>query len=314
MLNAGLSGLGYMSHDVGGFAVIDQEHATNPELYVRWLQLGTFSPVLRTHAQLQPEPYLYPEYRDIILPLIKQRYRWLPYNYTLAYENASKGLPLVRPLNFYTPGNSELDCFTDQYLWGRDVLVAPVLEKGATSRRIVFPAGEWVDMAEPSRLFKGGQTITYPAPLSVLPLFVRAGAFIPTAEYAMENTRDYRADTYTISYYPVDGVRSDYTLFEDNLTSAKSLEKGQFALIHFNGDATASSLVIEINQEGSYSGAPERRELLFDIYRVDSRPKSVSVNGRTLLDKDWTYDAGARLLHVAVTVADGKAATIKVVK
>lgn len=103
MLNSGLSGLGYMSHDVGGFA-IDPAAPYDPELYVRWLQLGTFSPVLRTHSQSTAEPYCYPDQQDIILPLIKERYRWLPYNYTLAYENASQGLPLVRPLNFYTPG------------------------------------------------------------------------------------------------------------------------------------------------------------------------------------------------------------------
>ncbi len=89
MLNSGLSGLGYMSHDVGGFA-IDPDAPYDPELYVRWLQLGTFSPILRTHAQATAEPYNYPDQQHIILPLIKERYRWLPYNYTLAYENADR--------------------------------------------------------------------------------------------------------------------------------------------------------------------------------------------------------------------------------
>lgn len=97
MLNSGLSGLGYMSHDVGGFAV-DREHPVDPELYVRWLQVGLFSPVLRTHSTVDAEPYHYAELQDILLPLVKARYGWLPYNYTLAWENATTGAPLVRPV------------------------------------------------------------------------------------------------------------------------------------------------------------------------------------------------------------------------
>ena len=201
MLNSGLSGLGYMSHDVGGFA-IDESAPYDPELYVRWLQLGTFSPVLRTHAQRTAEPYNYPEQQHIILPLIKERYRWLPYNYTLAYENATDGLPLVRPLNFYSHGSAKYDDIADEYLWGRNVLVAPVLTKGTTKRRIIFPEGEWFDIANPETTYHEGDTISYAAPLETTPLFVRAGSFIPTADYPMDNTGDYRTDRYTINFYP----------------------------------------------------------------------------------------------------------------
>ena len=223
MLNSGLSGLGYMSHDVGGFA-IDPEAPYDPELYVRWLQLGTFSPILRTHAQATAEPYNYPDQQHIILPLIKERYRWLPYNYTLAYENASQGLPLVRPLNFYSPGSDRFDDITDEYLWGRDILVAPVMTQGATRRTIVLPDGLWVDYNNPGRLYNGGDTVTYPAPLEVLPLFVRAGAIIPQADYGMQSTEDYRTDRYTINYYPYLG-KSEYTLFEDDRKSPGSLDE-----------------------------------------------------------------------------------------
>ena len=154
MLNSGLSGLGYMSHDVGGFAV-NPELPTDPELYVRWMQLGVFSPILRTHAQQFAEPYHYPEYGPLLRELIKTRYRWLPYNYTLAYENASKGLPLVRPLNFRNHDETLSD-IDDQYLWGDDVLVAPMLEKNAKSRTVILPDGIWVDYNNPE--------ISYQAP------------------------------------------------------------------------------------------------------------------------------------------------------
>lgn len=141
MLNSGLSGLGYMSSDLGGFAV-DRENPYIPELYVRWVEMGAFTPTFRTHAQFKPEPYHYPQYKRELLKIVKGRYEWLPYNYTLAYENASAGLPLARPLNFSTDGtDNKYADVQDEYLWGADVLVAPVLAKGVRSRSVLFPEG-----------------------------------------------------------------------------------------------------------------------------------------------------------------------------
>lgn len=285
MLNSGLSGLGYMSHDVGGFAITDKPY--DPELYVRWLQLGTFSPVLRTHSQQEAEPYKYPAQQDIILPLIRERYRWLPYNYTLAYENASQGLPLVRPLNFYTPGSKKYDDIDDEYLWGRDVLVAPVLEQGARERKVVFPEGLWADYRDPSKLYRGGDTITYAAPLDVLPLFVRAGSFIPLADYAMENTGDYRTDRYTVNYYPYLG-KSEFVMYEDNPLSTTSLSKDEYSLITFRGDAEMHRIEIEVSAKGTYPGAKADKELRFVIHLFDGKPGSVTVDGRKA--KGWKYD------------------------
>ena len=300
MLNSGLSGLGYMSHDVGGFA-IDPATPYDPELYVRWLQLGTFSPVLRTHSQSAAEPYCYPEQQNIILPLIKERYRWLPYNYTLAYENASQGLPLVRPLNFYTPGSSRYDDITDEYLWGRDLLVAPVLTQGAKERKVIFPDGEWLDIKAPANIYHGGDTISYAAPLEVLPLFVRGGAFIPTADYKMENTGDYRTDRYTINYYPTQG-KSTYTLFEDDMQSTTSLSTGDYGLIEFEGDATSSYINIGVTTSGRLQPAAKGKQLSFVIHRIDKAPSTVSVNGKDI--KGWKYDAAAGTLTFDTTLRD----------
>lgn len=294
MLNSGLSGLGYMSHDVGGFA-IDPEAPYDPELYVRWLQLGTFSPILRTHAQATAEPYNYPEQQNIILPLIKERYKWLPYNYTLAFENASQGQPLVRPLNFYSPGSHKFDDITDEYLWGRDVLVAPVTVQGATERRIVFPDGLWVDYNHPGRIYHGGDTITYPAPLEVLPLFVRTGAIIPQADYEMKSTEDYKTDSYTINYYPYLG-ESSYTLFEDDRKSTSSLTDEAYSLIDFRADASIEGINLTVSAKGTYPGAPKSKKLTFKIYLVDGDPSSVTIDGRKLKRGAWKYDRTASML------------------
>lgn len=294
MLNSGLSGLGYMSHDVGGFA-IDPEAPYDPELYVRWLQLGTFSPILRTHAQATAEPYNYPEQQNIILPLIKERYKWLPYNYTLAFENASQGQPLVRPLNFYSPGSHKFDDITDEYLWGRDVLVAPVTVQGATERCIIFPDGLWVDYNHPGRIYHGGDTITYPAPLEVLPLFVRTGAIIPQADYEMKSTEDYKTDSYTINYYPYLG-ESSYTLFEDDRKSTSSLTDEAYSLIDFRADASIEGINLTVSAKGTYPGAPKSKKLTFRIYLVDGDPSSVTIDGRKLKRGAWKYDRTTSML------------------
>lgn len=278
MLNSGLSGLAYMSHDVGGFAV-DADNPYLPELYVRWLQLGLFSPVLRTHAQQFAEPYNYPEQASIIEHLIKERYRWLPYNYTLAWENSAKGYPLVRPLNFTEPSVTAYDDIADEYLWGSEVLVAPVMHPGVTERPVTFPAGKWVSMAAPAHVYDGGTTATVEAPLDVIPVFARAGAFIPMAEYKMENTGDYDPARFTVHYYPVAGVESEFTLYDDDRLSASSLETGNYRLVTFNGNAGGTRITVE--SRGSYPGAPTEIDLQIVIHRA-ADAATFRVNGRVL--------------------------------
>ena len=279
MLNSGLSGLGYMSHDVGGFA-IDPENPVDEELYVRWLQLGLFSPVLRTHSQAFAEPYLYPEHQEILKPIIRDRYRWLPYNYTLAYENATKGWPAVRPLNFH--GGEAMDSISDEFLWGKDVLVAPVMTQGTTERLVYFPKGStWMDLSNPNTRYQGGETAMYPAPLGVLPLFVRAGAFIPMADYKMQNTGDYRADRFTVNYYPEFGSKSEYTLFDDNRLSPTSIADGEYRLINFKGsmDEVDGTTDVEISCSGTYPGAPKKIEMELVIHGIPAGTLEAGVEG-----------------------------------
>lgn len=298
MLGSGLSGLGYMSHDVGGFA-LDEKVPYDPELYVRWLQLGTFSPILRTHAQGTAEPYRYPEQQHIILPLIKERYRWLPYNYTLAYENHAFGTPLVRSIGFYEPGETKYDNIDDEYLWGKDVLIAPVLTQGATSRQVTFPAGTWVDYANPTKVYEGGSTISYNAPLEVLPMFVRGGSIIPTADYDMENTGNYKDDSYTLNIYPVIGCEGAYTLFEDDRTSTSTVENGKYALLTFKDVMTKNALDITLSKDEKSPLTPDAKNITLRINNIDKAPKSVTIDGKRLDKKAFTYDKNIKALVIS---------------
>ena len=310
MLNAGMSGLGYMSHDVGGFA-LDPEKKRDGELYIRWLELGLFSPVLRTHSQDLAEPYHYTEFGDLPRSIIKERYRWLPYNYTLAYENASQGLPLVRPLGFYESDNcmSRYEDINDQYLWGHDVMVAPVMKQGATSRDITFPEGTWVDINNPAKRYDGHSTIHYPAPLEVLPLFARAGAFIPQANYTMDNVGNYNPDKLDILYYMSDKA-STYSLFDDDLHSTGTLAKGHHRIINFNAKPEADKLTITINGAGMDSAKKDYRII---IPAFDSKPAQVKINGKKF--KKVSYDKTSNVLAIPIAINDiNETTTVEIVK
>lgn len=313
MLNAGLSGLGYMSHDVGGFA-LDPDKKRDGELYIRWLQLGLFSPMLRTHSQDIAEPYNYKEYGDLTQRIIRQRYNWLPYNYNLAYENTTQGLPLVRPLGFYESDNNiaRYEAVTDQYLWGRDVMVAPVMQQGAVSRDITFPEGTWVDYNHPTRRYEGHTTVSYDAPIEVLPLFVRAGAFIPQATNKMENVGDYNPDNLEIRYY-TSNQPSEYTLFEDDMHSTETLGNGNHRLIHFSATPQAGSCVITIRGEGTFPGASPKKNYRLTLPGITTMPKQVKVNGKKA--GKVTLDKQRGMLVIPVSIPNiNNATTVEIIQ
>lgn len=296
MLNSGLSGLGYMGHDVGGFAV-DPNNPIDPELYIRWCQLGLFSPMLRTHATVAAEPINYPEYQHILLPLVKERYRWLPYNYTLAYENAAKGWPLVRPLNFHSSDPSEnYDSISDEYLWGRDVLVAPVMTQGATERNIVFPKGStWLDYYNPDKVYQGGTEVKdYPAPLHKLPLFVRSGAFLTFADQNMKHVGNYDPSKLTINYYPAQQP-STSIIYEDNMkTPGHGIDQGRITTL--TGDASGKTVSVTMSATGTYDNAHSQKTIKLVIFGQTKKPRSVTINKR---NARFEYDKEAHTVTVS---------------
>lgn len=319
MLSSGLSGLGYMSSDIGGFAV-DPEHPTDPELYVRWLQMGAFSPMLRTHAQLMPEPYHYPTVEHTSKKYIKMRYEWLPYNYTLAYENAAKGWPLARPLDFHgdNPEARYAD-IEDEYLWGDQVLVAPVMKQGARSRSVLFPAGEWVDFNRPALKYKGGTQATVKAPLDEMPLFVRAGAIIPQYELPIENVGQYDPAHLSVLYFPSER-ESEYVLYDDDRTSFGSLDNGDYMLTTFKAQALPGrGVTISISADKNPSlidWMPASRALTFKIKGQSRAPRTVQLldgegNATPLPSSAWKYEAGSRTLSVKVEF-NGEPMTLRV--
>lgn len=308
MLNSGLSGLGYMSSDIGGFAV-DPAVPHDSELYARWLQMGAFTPTLRTHAQLDPEPYHFPDVEKISKKYIRKRYEWLPYNYTLAFENASYGYPLARPLDFRgeNPGEKYAS-LSDEYLWGDNVLVAPVMKKGARSRKVLFPAGEWIDLNNDRLSYKGGTTAIVRAPLDVLPMFVRRGSFIPRYELPIENVTHYDLASLAVDFYP-SSDESEYVLFDDDRLSPNSLVDNDYILTTFRGRRLSDGAVeVEIESDKhptTFDWMPNLRTITLKIKCLPRAPRTVelSVDGdvyTAVAAADRSYDAASRTLSVTL--------------
>lgn len=274
MLGMGLCGVGYMHSDIGGFTGSE----LNPELYTRWQQMGAFVPVMRAHGGgvIPTEPIYYNEpYRSIVRDYIKLRYQLLPYNYTLVYENSTTGMPPARPLFFDDPALSFVD---DEYFWGKDFLIAPVLEEGAPSRQVLFPQGGWIDFFRWTA-FDGGQYYDIETPLDYMPVFVRAGALIPMIS-EIKHTEEYHSDQYLVRYFADPGViMSSAKIYIDDGLTRQAETGNKSSMISLNADYQAGHAQVDLLREGTgYVGEPAVKEMIFEIERVTASPVSVSFN------------------------------------
>ena len=317
LLSSGMSGVAYMGSDVGGFA---NDQATDSWLYRRWVQMAVFSPMMRTHSTYLPEPYqdCYADVFEDVKNAINLRDSYLPYTYTLAWENAVKGTPLARPLNFHDrEGMSPADC-KDEYLWGKDLLVAPVVEfnngsSGDELRQIVFPEGEWVDMNDMSKSYKGGTTVSYDAPHSVLPHFGRRGSFITRfSQESFDHTGNVDNTRLTVTYLmdseaaqPVSSV-----LFDDDHVSTRTLENNQMLLTEFTGQNTNTGHVITVSHTGSYEGMPQSRFLTFVIPGYSRKIGSVTASDGSVFTED-SSSSSVRSADASTYRIDGNVVTLR---
>ncbi|MGZ5311780.1 MAG: glycoside hydrolase family 31 protein [Solirubrobacterales bacterium] len=187
LLTAAASGFSNLSHDVGGYLGRRLSERCDPELLVRWAQLGALTPLMQAHGRFQQEAWTYDAatlegYRDAVL----LHERLVPYIRAAAATAARTGLPAMRPLCLVDPGDPEGWRLADSYFLGPSLWVAPVVEEGARERRAYLPRGEWMDWWSRER-FAGGRWVEAEAPLERIPLWVRAGSLLltyPAAEVA----------------------------------------------------------------------------------------------------------------------------------
>ena len=285
LLNMGMSGLAYHNSDIGGYA----RNPTTPELYVRWMEFGVFSPVTRAHGAGEvvhgapTEPWQFgPEAEGICREMLRLRYRLLPYNYTMAYRNYETGLPLARPIIMMYPGDKRFTDESSSYLWGDDFLVSPVVEAGQRTKRVNFPKGEWVDFWT-DELVRGGKTLEVSAPLGRIPLFVKSGSIIPMAP-PMHYSDEGSLDTLTLCVYPASGGTSTSFLYEDD-GKTTSYQNGSYSLAKFQQSSVKENGLLHVTfgigaANGRYTGKPHKRTYAVEIHRVSAPPAGVRLNGK----------------------------------
>lgn len=271
-INAGLSGMPWWGTDIGGFVPTSEYTG---ELYARWFQFGAFCPLFRSHGRdwrlhlpwgwdmgtfgYQETPGYNPDPAELhnaaIEPICRRylelRYRLLPYIYTAARETCATGLPLMRGLWLHYPGDATAVARDDEYLFGGDLLVAPVVEKGATQRSLYLPAGDWFDFWTGERR-RGGGEITRPVDLATMPLYVRAGAVLPLGP-VLQYTEQPSAEPLTLCVYPgADGVAGVY----DDDGSSFDFHRGDFLRIDLRWQDAARRLSLRLASGARMLGAP----------------------------------------------------------
>jgi alpha-glucosidase/alpha-D-xyloside xylohydrolase len=277
-INCGLSGMPFWGTDIGGF-VPTKEYTG--ELHVRWFQFGTFCPSFRAHGRnwhlrlpwgwntgdfgvseiasysggaADPDPAELHNARvePIVKKFLELRYRLLPYTYTIARECCDSGLPLMRALWLHHHDDPQAIARGDQFLWGRDILVSPVVEKGATSRALYLPRGRWFDFWTEERI-DGGREIERPVDLETMPLHVREGAILPLGpvrQYVDEPV----ADPLSVTIYP--GADGTFELYEDDGRTF-DYARGQWTRVPMTWNDARRTFTIGPTS-GSIGGRPSR--------------------------------------------------------
>lgn len=300
-LNMGMSGVPYWGTDIGGFWAVTPHTG---ELFARWFQFGAFCPVFRAHGRVwrQHLPWSYgPEIEAICRRYLELRYRLMPYTYTLAWQAHTRGLPLMRPLVLNYPGDSRVWELGNEYLWGDDLLVAPVTRPGATHWQVYLPKGRWYDFWT-HEAHDGPAGITVPAPLDRLPLFVRAGAILPIGP-VVQHQNGQAITALTLLVYP-EG-RSSFTLYEDDGTT-NAYRKGGHALTEFECVAEGHTIACRATApQGDAKLVPAHRSYTFQIYSPEP-PRRVVQEGKGNLPRvedeavpGWRHD-GKHFLFVCV--------------
>lgn len=298
ILGMGLSGFPHHGCDIGGF----HGPAPDPELLVRWVQHGIFQPRFSIHSvnsdNTVTEPWMYPEYTSYVRDAVKLRYRLFPYLYSLTARAASTGWPIMEPLVSAFQGDQGVDETSEEFMLGDSLLVAGVLEPGASTRTLRLPAGETFYDVWTRQAHEGGQVVEKPVDLGSIPLFLRGGGIVPVAGHQLDSlTHDEVRELRLLCAPERDGR---FVLYEDDgLTRAH--EDGQLRETDIRMITAGEQVRLELTRRGEYRSSVER--LLFDVVRPGQCPHRVVLGGQRLpqylhrgrfeaAETGWHYDIG----------------------
>ena len=279
-ISAGLGGIPFWTTDISGYCGDITDHEAMSELYTRWMQFGIFNPLSHAHHEGDNavEPWQFGERAERhSRSAIELKYRLFPYLYSYAREAHDSGLPLLRGLFMEYPHDQQALAIDDQFLFGEELLVAPVLRKGERVRRLYLPEGEWYDFHDPRQTYFGGETIAYRAPLSVIPLFVKKGSIIPmmpVMQYIHERS-DYPLWVHVYPHYEEESAR--FQLYEDEGEDLGYLENVASRTL-FTCTTLPDGYRMEITPHDNGFRQSDRRNLIL-TFHLEEQPSRVTING-----------------------------------
>lgn len=254
-LGMSLSGLYNVGHDVGGFSGDKPE----PELFVRWVQNGIFHPRFTIHSwnddKTVNEPWMYPEVTNIIRDTIKLRYKLMPYIYNIFRQAHEELEPMLRPTFLDHENDADTYAETDDYLFGKDLLVASVVEKGQRQREVYLPQNNagWYDFYDQT-YYEAGRKIKVGAPLERIPLFVKAGSVIPMSGRMAYSKPE--ADTIReFAIYPLKQTGEVQTSIYDDDGLTYRYRNGEYLQLNITLRSTQETVYIDIHKQGYWKPA-----------------------------------------------------------
>jgi alpha-glucosidase len=293
----GLSGFTFVGADIGGFA-----EAPTAELFTRWLQAGVFYPFMRVHTTFgtpDQEPWSYgPRHEELNRRAIELRYELLPQIYNVMQESSVTGLPAFRPMLLEYPDDPATYQMDDQFLFGRDLLVAPVLRAEVTERGVYLPRGTWYDFWTGKR-YDGGKGYRVPVSLDAIPIFVRGGAVI-FRQPVVQHTGEMAGQPLRALLHAQESA--DGTLYEDD-GETPAHRQGAFLRRRFVLERDGQGVRVSVSApEGAYR--PASRDLVLEVRGLPGT-SAVTVGAEALpavaleafpgAPKGWARDADGLL-------------------
>ena len=304
-------GYAYWSHDIGGH----MPGSVDPELFTRWVQFGAFSPILRTHTTKNPDSerriWAYPEpFSAILRSTFQLRYAMQPYIYTEARRTYDTGVAFLRPLYYDWPEAPEAYTNRNEYLFGDQMLVAPVIAaadkvSGLATEKVWLPQGEWIEWPTGKHI-AGPATVDRSFSIEQTPVYLKAGAIMPM-QPPMHYTGEKPIDPLIVNVWPLKpGAKSSYSVYEDSGTSV-DYQHGAYASTPIKASQDGDTLRVEIGPaEGSYPEMPKARA--YELRLPDDwPPASVSVNGAavqqagTMAAGGWRFEGNTLTTIIPVS-------------
>jgi len=280
-LSAGMGLIPFWATDISGYCGDIKDYPAMAELYVRWLQFGLFNPLSRAHHEGNnaAEPWLFgSEAERICKNSIELKYRLFPYIYTYAREAHDKGLPLMRSVFLEYPDDENAYNQNGEFFFGKELLVAPVVKKGAVTKQVYLPEGEWIDFNDGHTSYEGGQVITYKAPLNIVPLFVKKGSIIPMMP-VMQYIHEKKSFPICFEIFPAnENGKASFELYEDDGESL-DYQKDIFLKTNIVCYTKASNYEVKIDKLEKGYQPSGKRNFLFQLH-IDARPKAVEWNSK----------------------------------